>query len=409
MPRADGPRADDLLRLTGSAGSNRIMEAELLRIVKRSPFRVLVPKPRREGDATLLFPFTREIAWTAACWHRTSSRIAWELWSSPADRLEPLFADLVPLVAADSRLDPAEPRRLGISVEVRASEDFAAGPLQLRGVVKNAIVEGLARRGVEAELRADEADLRFAVRRAGDEGARRTCVALDIGGGARHRRGERVAMVDAPLRETLAAQLVMFSRWDARTEVLVDPMTGGGTIAVEAAHLAVGHPVRRADELPRVGAFADMPRETQDIFPGTVPRILACDVADQAIKALVGNLRASGLTGSRAGSLVLRQVDVRALTPAIVDEALPGASSGPGVIVMNPPYGERLDGGGDAELLALYEGAGRACARFRGWRVAVFVAHEGFRAAFARGLGRDARIVKPASNAQLRGWMLLFA
>ena len=46
-------------------------------------------------------------------------------------------------------------------------------------------------------------------------------------------------MGPAPLRETMAAQLIMLSRWDARTEPLVDPMAGGGTIPIEAA--AIGH------------------------------------------------------------------------------------------------------------------------------------------------------------------------
>src|SRR5436190_1931045 len=238
---------EDLLRVVGSAGANKIMEAELLRLVKRSPFHVRVPAPRRDGDATLLYPFSREVAWVAACYHRSSSRIAWDLWSSPADRLEPLFADLVPLVAADDRLDFGA-ARLRVDVEVRGAADFAAGPLQVRGVVKNALVEGLASRGIEVVVDDERPDVEIIVRRGGADDARRTIVSLDLGGGPRHRRGdpsaergERVAIVEAPLRETLAAQLVLFSRWDARVEPLIDPMAGGASIPIEAAHLATGH------------------------------------------------------------------------------------------------------------------------------------------------------------------------
>jgi hypothetical protein len=79
------------LRLTGSGGANRVMEAELKRLVMRSPFEVRVEKPRREGEATLLYPFDPRVAWVAACHHRTSSRISWDLCSSAAVRLEPLF------------------------------------------------------------------------------------------------------------------------------------------------------------------------------------------------------------------------------------------------------------------------------------------------------------------------------
>ena len=90
----------DEIRLTGSGGANRVMEAELKRLVMRSPFDVRVPKPAREGDATLLYPFDPRIAWVAACHHRTSSRIAWDLFSSRAVRLEPLFEELRPALAA---------------------------------------------------------------------------------------------------------------------------------------------------------------------------------------------------------------------------------------------------------------------------------------------------------------------
>src|SRR5262249_1691373 len=153
--------------------------------------------------------------------------------------------------------------------------DFEASPLQLRGVVKNAIIEALASRSVSAELEADSPEIVFVVRRSGIPEERRTSVGIDIGGGARHRRGARVAMGPAPLRETMAAQLIMLSRWDARTEPLVDPMAGGGTIPIEAAGLAAGAAIRRPLDLPlrNLAAFEDLPIQTPDLFPGTVPRI----------------------------------------------------------------------------------------------------------------------------------------
>ena len=188
------------LRLTGSGGANRVMEAELKRLVMRSPFDVRVEKPKREGEATLLYPFDARVAWVAACHHRTSSRISWDLCSSTAVRLEPLFDDLLPALSSDDRLPGGT--HLRFSVEVGPSSDFEASPLQLRGVVKNAIVEALASRGVASDVDADSPDVVFVVRRAGTPEARRTVVGIDIGGGARHRRGARVAAGPAPLRET---------------------------------------------------------------------------------------------------------------------------------------------------------------------------------------------------------------
>src|SRR5437016_12894245 len=101
------------------------MEAELKRLVMRSPFEVRVEKPKREGESTLLYPFDARTAWVAACYHRTSSRISWDLCSSDAVRLEPLFADLVPVLLADTRLPPGNDS-LRFSVEVGSASDFEA-------------------------------------------------------------------------------------------------------------------------------------------------------------------------------------------------------------------------------------------------------------------------------------------
>src|SRR5688572_32727682 len=167
------------------------MEAEFKRLVMRSPFAVRVEKPQREGEATLLYPFDPRVAWVAACHHRTSSRVSWDVVSSAAVRLEPLFEELLPALQGDDRL-PAG-RTVRLSVDVGSAQDFEASPLQLRGVVKNALVEALATRGVTAEVDAEAPEVVFVARRAGTPEARRTVVSIDIGLGARHRRGARVA------------------------------------------------------------------------------------------------------------------------------------------------------------------------------------------------------------------------
>jgi putative N6-adenine-specific DNA methylase len=392
----------DELRLIGSGGANRVMEAEMKRLVMRSPFNIPLPKPRREGEATLLYPFDARIAWVAACHHRTASRIAWDLFSSTAVRLEPLFEALLPALAVDDRLPAAA--RLRFSVDLGSAQDFEASPLQLRGVVKNAIVEALASRGVTAEVDADTPEVVFVVRRAGTPDSRRTVIGIDIGLGARHRRGARVAAGPAPLRETMAAQLVMLSRWDARSELLVDPMAGGGTIPIEAAGLAVGAAIRRPPDLPfrHLAAFAGLPQEAPDLFPGTVPHILALDIDEERIPAMVGNLRAAGLTGpAHEHSIVIGQMDVRALTPDYVAAAIPSADSmKTGVFCFNPPYGVRIGGeAGEEHLLDLYADMGRALARFGGWRAACFVANARFVYAF----GHSPTMTKPATNAELPG------
>ena len=98
---------------------------------------------------------------------------------------------------------------------------------------------------------------------------------LDLGGGARHLRGQRVAEGPAPLRETLAAQLLMLSKWMPHAEPLVDPMAGSGTIAVEAALLARGFALRKPQQLPALAAFDGLPEQAPPLYADTRPRILA--------------------------------------------------------------------------------------------------------------------------------------
>jgi 23S rRNA G2445 N2-methylase RlmL len=399
-------RCDDI-RLTGSGGANRVMEAEMKRLMMRSPFELRLPAPTREGDGTLLYPFDARIAWVAACHHRTSSRITWDLFSSQAVRLEPLFAELLPALEADDRLPRA--RSLRFSVDLGSTHDFEAGPLQLRGVVKNALLEALDARGVRGEVDAETPEVVFVARRAGTPERRRTVVGIDIGLGARHRRGQRVAAGPAPLRETLAAQLIVLSRWDARTEPLVDPMAGGATIAIEAAGLAVGAAIRSPGDLPfrHFAAFKGLPNETPDLFPGTIPQILSLDVDEERIGTMVGNLRAARLTGAAyEDSIVIGQKDVRELTPEYVAGMLPkSAAMLPGVFCFNPPYGVRIGGeAGERRLLDLYAAMGLALGRFKGWRAACFVANRGFVEAF----GRYPKMTKPATNAELPGAFLVY-
>src|SRR4029077_9426157 len=97
---------------------------------------------------------------------------------APAGPPEPLFHDLLPALSSDDRLPAGAHLRL--SVEVGPSSDFEASPLQLRGLVKTAVVDTLASRGVAPEVDADSPDVVSVVRRAGPPEARRTVVGIDI-------------------------------------------------------------------------------------------------------------------------------------------------------------------------------------------------------------------------------------
>ena len=350
------------------------------------------------------YPFDPAIAWVAACYHRSSSRIGWELASSPADRLEPLVADLVPLFAADDRLPRG--RTVPFTVEVKGVEDFESGPLQLRGAVKSAFQQAMEKRGGQAVVESNAAEWNLVVRRVGPAEARQTLVILDLGGGARHKRGQRVAQGPAPMRETLAAQLILLAKWMPHAEPLVDPTAGSGTIAVEAALLARGFAVRKPEEIPalRLPVFEGLPSQSPPLYPDTRPTILASDINEECIAWMIGNLRASGLTGRDLEKTIkVRSMDATELTPGKIAEIFPDTTGERGLFAFNPPYGHRM-GGDDGDVLRLYRDLGRTLKSFHGWRAAVIVANERFKAAF------NARpsMVKPTSAAGLRAEFLIF-
>ena len=138
-----------------------------------------------------------------------------------------------------------------------------------------------------------------------------------------------------------------------------------------------------------------------------MPQIIALDADPETIPAMVGNLRAAGLTGPPyEDSIVIAQHDVRGLTPDSIERMLPAVRDmRPGVFCFNPPYGVRIGAEhGEEALHGLYSDMGRALARFSGWRAACFVANPHFVEAFAHA----PTMTKPASNANLRGTFLVF-
>ena len=196
----------------------------------------------------------------------------------------------------------------------------------------------------------------------------RFVISADASGALLHRRGYRQAVGKAPVRETLAAAMLLASGWDGRSP-LVDPFCGSGTIPIEGALIARGIPPGLASEglQPRRFAFqqwADFDRvlwssvvaRAQDgVQPATPGPIVAGDRDAGAIAATQDNAR-------RAGVLV----DLDAAARPLSALEPPG---GTGCLVTNPPYGRRL---GDASPLRdLYATLGRvARERLPGWKLA---------------------------------------
>lgn len=192
----------------------------------------------------------------------------------------------------------------------------------------------------------------------------RCTVSADSSGELLHRRGYREATGKAPLRETIAAALVLASGWDAQSP-LVDPLCGAGTIAIEAALLARRRAPGRARRFAFMGwSDFDAARwarlledaDARAAAAPTMPPILASDRDPGAIAAARANAARAGVEKD----IVFSQRTVSDIAPP----------PGPGFVVTNPPHGVRLSR--DADLRNLYATLGRVLrARCPGWRVAL--------------------------------------
>lgn len=187
----------------------------------------------------------------------------------------------------------------------------------------------------------------------------RATVSLDASGAPLDRRGWRLDRNDAPLRETLAAAIMLHTGWDGSVPLL-DPMCGSGTLLLEGAAMALGQPAGGGREFGLM-RWRDFDRRLWERLLQeeraaaasslTVP-VLGFDRDPQAIIACRENARRAGL--EYAVSFDRRPFE----------ETEPCGHQG--VLVMNPPYGVRM--GDKTELEALYRKIGEVFKRrFTGW------------------------------------------
>jgi putative N6-adenine-specific DNA methylase len=207
-------------------------------------------------------------------------------------------------------------------------------------------------------------------------------ISIDSSGTLLHQRGYRQAIAKAPLRETIAAALLLGSGWRGST-ALLDPLCGSGVIAIEAALLARRIPpgLAAADRAPRAYAFQAWPGYDSVRFDAIVQaaraRILpAAGVSIVATDRSAGAISAARSNAERAGVMG----DVVTAQRPLSELQAPAAE---GHLVTNPPYGVRV--GERSELAPLYAALGRvAMERLPRWKVVLLAAEP--RLAAATGL-----------------------
>jgi len=207
--------------------------------------------------------------------------------------------------------------------------------------------------------------------------ARNFTVYLDTSGEALFKRGWRLDTGDAPLRENLAAGLLRVAGWKPGT-VLFDPMCGSGTILAEAAQMLAGIPpgLHRSFAFEKFNAFEAV--EWQAIkaevrlapLPAT-PTIFGSDISGDMVAMTRSNLSKAGIRFE----VPLKQIEAQ-------EVKAPGET--PGILLTNPPYGERIGVRGDStiagdEMAQSFFGAFGTTLkqRFAGWKVFLFTADLG--------------------------------
>jgi putative N6-adenine-specific DNA methylase len=191
-------------------------------------------------------------------------------------------------------------------------------------------------------------------------------IAVDTSGEPLHKRGYKEAVAKAPMRETMAALFLRQCGYTG-TEPVLDPMCGSGTFVIEAAEIAAGlKPGRsRTFAFEKLATFdAESWTAMRTASPLTTPtaRFYGRDRDPGAIRMSRANADRAGV----AHITDFSETSIEDLTPP---------DGPPGLVIVNPPYGDRL--GDINKLRPLYRALGHTLlTRFSGWRVGLITSDE---------------------------------
>ncbi len=342
-----------------------------LEYLLRDELRALGADDAREALAGVHFSGTLALAYRACLWSRLASRILLRLAEFDA-------ADADALYAGVQGIDWSQ----HLALEGTFAVDAVSGASQLRHTqyialrTKDAIVDQFRERcGERPGVDVGRPSIRLNVRLHRD----RASVSLDLAGMPLHRRGWRHGQGEAPLKENLACAMLLRADWPAihaTGGALVDPMCGAGTLLIEGALMAADvAPGLKRDYYGFLGwrqhdaglwerLLAEARVRADAGLRGLKPVFFGYDHAPDVLNEAKRNAQMAGV----AGFLHLARQSAEHLQR-------PGGCDQPGLVISNPPYGERL--GQRAALGELYHAFGaRLREGFSGWRAAVIVSDE---------------------------------
>jgi 23S rRNA (guanine2069-N7)-methyltransferase / 23S rRNA (guanine2445-N2)-methyltransferase len=308
------------------------------------------------------------LGYRACLWSRLANRILLPIADAPVEDGDDLYGALK---AVNWRSWFSVDRTLAIdfSGENRAIRNTHFGALRSKDAVVDWFVEDCGQRPV---IDKKSPDIRLNVRLA--KGKVR--VALDFSGGSLHRRGYREKQGAAPLKENLAAAILLRADWPgmaARGGALVDPMCGSATLLLEAAMMSadMAPALRRRrfgfeawaghNEAQWRVILSDAKGRAEKGMQSQLPEIRGYDADARVIARAQENIAKLGF--EKVVRVTCKPLaELKKPTHIPLDE---------GLVICNPPYGERL--GEKASLTFLYRELGEAMMReFSGWKAAIF-------------------------------------
>ncbi|EJP6471182.1 class I SAM-dependent RNA methyltransferase [Clostridium botulinum] len=239
-----------------------------------------------------------------------------------------------------------------------------------QSIVKKAVIEAMKREYVKDWFSEDGAEYKIEVGILKDI----VTLTLDTSGSGLHKRGYRENAGEAPLKETLAAALVLLSKWEP-SRIFADPMCGSGTIAIEAAligkNIAPGlnrsFAAEQWDIIP-INMWEEVRRHARNSINKEDFRILASDIDGRVLKTARDNAEKAGVSNYIAFQKMPME-DFKSRKKY-------------GVIITNPPYGERLNTLKEVEKL--YKNLGVVYSELQDWSCFILTSYEGFEKIFGK-------------------------
>jgi 23S rRNA (guanine2445-N2)-methyltransferase / 23S rRNA (guanine2069-N7)-methyltransferase len=349
----------------------------------------------RERSHDVKFQGTLEVGYRTCLWSRTATRVLLSLGSIDARSSKSIY-DAVKRIDWREHLAPGAT----LACDCSGGNESIRHTIYGSQLLKDAVCDNLRdATGDRPNIKPERPDVLLHLHVEGPT----ALLSVDFSGESLHRRGYRSEGGRAPLKENVAAAVLLRAGWPAvyeRGGVLMDPMCGSGTFLTEGALIAAdaapaldreyfGFTGWRGHDAP---LWARLREEALARRAARIPRrcILGSDADPDAIRMSIAN-------GEQAGVAEWMHVEKRTLGEIV------RPPTDDGLIVTNPPYGERI--GAESGLPALYSELGAVLRdRFRGWQAAVLTGNP----PLARNLGIYARRTHRFYNGTIECRLLRF-